>query len=596
MRVLLIAALAFGAVATAQSPTVRLEPVDGKTHFYLGEPITLNLVFQNTTGQPYTINTEVYGDLSEKVEITPSTGWLQWEGISGHDYFTSTELTEKELKIPVSLDEGFIFRKPGHYEVRVSTHRVIGEMTTNAVGIDLEEMPEEMESKKVTSLVAEIEGSSRSRIRKARAFRQLAALQGDDALRAKIHFMLAEYDGMRQVTREALASTRNLKLQLELLEAAWHDPAVKPIYDMPMALSETRALMRGQTLPGWAMVARPDNSEAAKTAAAEHVQDIQVLVDTFPQRSNESRTQAAYYILLDRALPLEKKQPVLPMAYAEFARMDDVEQHMVLEVARPPARDPQMLPTIERMLEKSPADRDALPAMIAINPDGAMPYVERAFCNPAEAPQLKSLEGIPQSSLPRTDACLADLLKAPREIKGMDAFRYETRARIAARFASPAIMQQIDFSMLTPQQQLALFPLRLRYDTKRALELLDTGVVEEQNVSFALNEVYKSLKTPFPLLFQEWLRARLEHGTDAQARWAGYELSRGGDVSDQGRILKRLAEVRSKVSHSATKEQQWTDNDLVSSLVSSPLWKTSREEVTRLGEGCLSDPCRFYTR
>ena len=553
MRILLIAALASAVAVTAQNPTVRLEPVDGKTEFYLGEPITLNLVFQNTTGQPYTINTTVYGDLSDKVEITPSTGWLEWRGISGHDYASVADLTENELRIPVHLGERFVFRKPGHYEIRVSTHRITrgkppgeggdaGEMMTNAVGLDLEEMPEAMEREKVASLVSSIESSPRTRggrESRANAFQQLAALQGDDALRAKIHFMLAQYGGMRQVTTEALASTRNFKLQLELLEAAWHDPAVKPIYDMPAALSETRALLRGQRLPGWTMVARQDDSDAAKTAALEHRQDMQVLVDTFPQRSNASRTYAAYYILLDDALPLEKKQPVLPMAYAEFARMDDVAQHMVLEVAHPPARDPQMLPAIKRMLEKSPADNDALRALIATDPDGATPYVERAVCNPEEAPRLEFLEGFQQDSLPATDACLANLLNVPKQLAGMDAFRYQIRALIAARVASPAIMQRMDFSALTAQQQLDLFPLRLRYDTKRAVELLDGGVLDDLNVRFAVNNVYKSLKRPFPEMFLEWLRARVEHGTDGQAGWAAYELSIGGDASDRERISKR---------------------------------------------------------
>jgi len=63
----------------AAMPDVRLEPHDGKTVFYLGEPIQLDLVFENHTGSPATLNTTIYGDLSEKVEITPATDWFQWQ-------------------------------------------------------------------------------------------------------------------------------------------------------------------------------------------------------------------------------------------------------------------------------------------------------------------------------------------------------------------------------------------------------------------------------------------------------------------------------------------------------------------------------------
>jgi hypothetical protein len=79
----------------------------------------------------------------------------------------------------------------------------------------------------------------------------LAALQGDVALIAKVRLILAGDFEMRRIMREALASTRNLPLQLSLLEDAWKDPTISPVYDMPAALRETRALTRGQTLPGW---------------------------------------------------------------------------------------------------------------------------------------------------------------------------------------------------------------------------------------------------------------------------------------------------------------------------------------------------------
>ena len=75
---------------TTTTPEVRLEPHDGKTSFQLGEPIRLDLVISNPTGVPMMVNVSDYGDNSDPVEITPKTGWIAWQGQSGHDYAAMT--------------------------------------------------------------------------------------------------------------------------------------------------------------------------------------------------------------------------------------------------------------------------------------------------------------------------------------------------------------------------------------------------------------------------------------------------------------------------------------------------------------------------
>ncbi|HEY9138587.1 MAG TPA: hypothetical protein VIM67_09965, partial [Terriglobus sp.] len=227
--------------ATAQAPPmpeVTLEPHDGKTHFYLGETIRLDLVFRNTTGTPMMLNTTDYGDMSDKVSITPAEGWMQWQGQSNHDFAAVGTLTDHAQRIAVRITDGYVFRKPGHYNIRVAEQRVTGgtmgkataipATLTNEVSIDVEEMPDGME----TEILHEIQndlanapaGNRGQQIRRA-AFARLASLQGDEALAEKVRRIVAADEEFRSFMPLAMATTRNWQRQLELLQAAWRDPA-----------------------------------------------------------------------------------------------------------------------------------------------------------------------------------------------------------------------------------------------------------------------------------------------------------------------------------------------------------------------------------
>jgi hypothetical protein len=351
-------------IGAGSEPEVQLEARDGKTQFYVGDRIELELVFRNTTPDSYGLNSTDYGDIADEVEIVPASGWTQWQGQSAHDYEVVTSLGSADLRVPIVLNQGFVFREPGHYEIRVKTKRLRSGgdrlVTTNAVGIDLVPMHADVELEQVKSLMSVI-GSAWTDTRgysKARrdAVERLAALQGDVALIAKVRLILAEDLEMRRVTREALASTRNLPLQLSLLEDAWKDPTISPVYDMPAALQETRALMRGQTLPGWVMV----GSAPDPLTAEEHQADMEVLLRSLPLRTGQNRADAAYYLMMDRTLPAADRAVAKPVALEEFACMNDMQQHMLLEVAWPAIRDVSLTSTLRAMFDRSPSDKDAI--------------------------------------------------------------------------------------------------------------------------------------------------------------------------------------------------------------------------------------------
>ena len=238
--------------ADVNAADVRLESENGRTQFKLGEPIKLELVFSSRT-KGFFVNTTDYGDMSEEVNVTPADGWFRAHGRSGHDYSSSVPLGDEPIRIPVLINQGIIFQKPGRFEISVTTWRLGKQRTTSAIAIEIVAADEREEAGLASSLSVRF----RTRAVKSRhaAAAQLAFLGGDEAVRAKI-FWLAKGNGGDGVQREmmdGLASSRNLELQLELLQAAWRDVRHVPDSSLLSAMQQTRAFMRKQTLPGWQM-------------------------------------------------------------------------------------------------------------------------------------------------------------------------------------------------------------------------------------------------------------------------------------------------------------------------------------------------------
>jgi hypothetical protein len=604
--------------ASGPMPEVRLEAHQGKGSFRLGDRIELDLVFRNTTSDAYILNGSVYGDLADKVDVTPAQGWIRWQGQSGHDYASMAPLGATELRIPIMLNHAFVFREPGHYTIRVTTNRLMaggdilhakasGPITTNALGIDIAPLPPEAETDRVKSLLSQIDSggalSSADAQARRNAILELAVLPGDDALRAKIRLILAEDDTMREVTREALASTRNLALQLSMLQAAWRDPAQPLAYDLPAALEETRALLRGETLPGFAMATVRTNSGQAEKAASDHRSDMEDLLRSLPARSGESRTDAAYYLMEDRNLSAEDVAKAKPIALEEFRNMDDTEQHMLLEAAWPGIRDAALLPELKAMLDRSAIDSDAISRLIELDPDGAKDYVIRAVCDSQSFVPLEAVSPLPDEVLPEVDSCLGKLLRVPPP-RPTDHV-WKTRAELAGRFASPAILPAVREGWTSPEQDSAVLPLLLRYAPAEAIAKIESEHQLNSISFFETNKVFESRRTGFPPLLTDWLRRQLADGPNDLAGIAAFELSQGGQPQDRLLLERRLTDLRSQSTLKSDGTASAAGNtpvstvrkleiELMSDLRGSQLWSVSDLDLQRLAAGCLSDECRQY--
>lgn len=217
--------VAGGGQQTAMSPPVdssgamvRLEPHGGQTQWKLGDAITVDLVFTaKAPGYAVLIEGNRFNASPEIVNVTPADGWFRFQG--GEQYSGSpNELSEVPIRIPVTLNRSIVFRRPGHYEITLTTprlrpsrtgiaapvsgtccHEVMWKETTNAVGLDILPRGEAEESR----LAAQLSSLLETKVHTARS----AAREKEyDALQHELEDFVKREPGDVQ---KALALTKN---------------------------------------------------------------------------------------------------------------------------------------------------------------------------------------------------------------------------------------------------------------------------------------------------------------------------------------------------------------------------------------------------
>jgi hypothetical protein len=385
LKVVAIALICVCASCAAQTPVstpavgdalaaVRLEPHAGQTHFKLGDPIIMDLVFTGGSSK-YVVKTDTspYLPPTDQVDVAPDSGWVRTRSsVRGLPLNLNALATPDEdpIRVPVLINRTITFLRPGHYEVTLTTERLriadtlmkanLSEACdvcrkTNAVGIDLLERDASEEAELAASLARTIEETKESplaspltpeqkaqmqheieemqvgadlsdedrerdhallekwndtvrrqtaemerrRADRREAALRLACLTGDDAVRAKVHFIvtagIGDPDSVDWIMLDGLSSSRNKQLQLELLDEAWRDPQNVPTYQLQTALRHARDLTRGQIVTDqpqlW--VSTPEERQAR---LKDHQGEINALVASLPQRSAENRARTIAYL------------------------------------------------------------------------------------------------------------------------------------------------------------------------------------------------------------------------------------------------------------------------------------------------------------
>jgi hypothetical protein len=397
---------------------------------------------------------------------------------------------------------------------------------------------------------------------------------------------------------EAFASTQDLARQLALLEDAWSNPKLTPRYDTPSAIYETESLLAGHNLAGWQATAVILTAPTVGPAPApQENPEMVTLLDSMPKRVGESRTAGAYFLLEFGGLNDANRARAVDYAIQEFPHMDDTEQHMLLETVHPPLRDPRLVPMLRSMLTANPSDKDAAAALLVMAPSESASWIAKVVCAPKGVVLLDTFKDAPPDRVPAVDACLAPMLSkvppGPRE-----EFAWNQRAEQAARFATPAILPALRAGWKNPTQDSAALAVLVRNDPVAAVQLLDREAAAGKldGLIYSSANVYGQIAQPFPAEVQQWLRSKLTSGTDKEAGAAAYALSIGGDTSDSARVQNRLQRLRTEyLGQVPPKSAQTAEAGLAGALAGYGL-KTAVDAAQRrkLGQGCMSDMCRFH--
>jgi hypothetical protein len=360
--------------ADSSGAAVRLEPHEEQTRFELGDPITFDLVFTaKSTGYAVLTDTNRFDAPQDLVNVTPTDGWFRSQG---HQNLGSPEdIGQAPVRIPVLLNRSIVFQRPGHYEITITTRRLIPSKirelahmpgscchpvdwseTTNAVGIDilprdeheesilvaqlsslLESKPEtsfsdewkkqqepllgELESMlknppadpqrmmKLVGTMRAAEDAEEARIEKHTEARRetairLSFLQGDDAARAKVRWLLADKedgsgDDTGLVMLGGLVHSRNLQLQVQLLQAAWDDTGRVPTGMLQSALQQTKAFLQHETFELYYSHGVPGRTMPHAEVVEEYRRELGEIAVTLPQRAGPNREMTAHFLLME---------------------------------------------------------------------------------------------------------------------------------------------------------------------------------------------------------------------------------------------------------------------------------------------------------
>lgn len=385
--------------------TVRLEPHEKQTQFKLGDPITLDLVVTaKSPGYAVSMDGNRFNAPQDLVNVTPADGWFRSEGTQYGG--SPKDLGQSPVRIPVVLNRGIVFRQPGHYEIRITTMRLIPSRTgippgtqccvpvprwsetTNAVGIDILPRNEREESALVAQLSSFIErekpqsgfsddfkkqqeplvnelgsmlknppadsqrmmelmrqlraaeAEEEARIEKQKEARRDAAirlsyLQGDDAIRAKVRWILADNedgsDDTGLVMLNGMAHSRNLQLQMKLLHTAWVDTQRVPTGVLQSALQQTKAFLHNETFELYDSHGVPGRMLPHSEVVEEYHRELEEIVATLPQRTGSNREETVYYLLMSGHGLNPKDALILRAVVAEdFAAMSPGMRTMLL--------------------------------------------------------------------------------------------------------------------------------------------------------------------------------------------------------------------------------------------------------------------------
>jgi hypothetical protein len=569
---------------------VQLSLAGGRSIYRSGEPIRMILSF--TADAPgYNLNTTTTQPASpvDDVTISPDSGVFHWlddysrRGRYSPDYAGMTRLSDEPSTVELTLNDWFRFDQPGHYTVSITTRRVSkparardpwGEpisLTTNDVSFEVTPMSDAEEQ-------AEIQGGDP----------ELLYLTGDPSTREKVRrYLKSEGDPL------GLYIARNRALVIQLLEDALYDPKRPVTGGLLSTLGRLRSLQDDE--------ADPRKSERGY---------IERLAASLPKRTGESRTTTAITILTWVTHEHSSGDPLSAsmrdILKQQFEALPASQQEYLLRAHWVLLREPSLVPAIEQLLRPNGgADQFStraimLERLMDLAPGEARPFVLAEIRDSTSMVDFNVLRSLPDEALPEADAALLDQIRALAPGKQpRDAIRLAHKTKLAARYATPAIHDQLMESYRAFGQKWdaeargGLLSYFARYKDKEATPLIEealTTIPSGQRWAF-----FDSLASAYYSPEIDALMRRNLASEDAQTASQGaYLMSRHGSEADARFIEARLDKWLERWGGQDDPPDPMLQVNLIQAMVQAKSWKLSRAETEGHWKSCVSKACAPY--
>jgi hypothetical protein len=422
---------------------------------------------------------------------------------------------------------------------------------TNSVEFDILPMTEAEEAQEIARLKAEARLSTRDPHLPVTETpqRRLTYLTGDAAARDAVS------TGLRAGSFAGFLQFRNRELVLQLLEAGY----LQPDSSVSQGMIQTMVALRD-----------PKDQAESSRFLLDYLARLSASLSTKNERPRILTAQSIIFALEKNSHP--------EIAAAAFAvireHLEAANCEPLLRVRWSELKDPSLIPALERILSNprlqargsGPQRAVALNALFDLAPGHCRPFVLAELKNPEGLRDPVLLGRIPDEELPEFDPVLLSRISplAPIAQRG-DESKLNERAKLLARFASPAILPDIqklydensskwgvsvraDFLayLLRRKGDQVLPTVRAASDRAGREQGSDQQLLDEMAVCYFSEPLAKLL------------RERLDSEESRSAGGAAYILSKFGTLDDKSLIQQRLNRTPSS--------DQWLTHDLTESL------------------------------
>jgi hypothetical protein len=616
VRLLVLALVAISAFG--QDVKLQIGTEEQKHEFHIREPIHLQLVFTSLMSDRYRLSAGP-GRLNrrhdggfEEVTISPEEGWEDpWGSYRAPDsgsYSLNRHLValsaSQSASVYIPLQEYVRFLKPGRYQIRVRSTRVLGlrdpggtepvSVLSNSIFLTIVVATPQWEREQLEQALADVRKDSSGAVENA--CERLSTLDTGPAIAALID-LLPDHG---ECSQEDLLHSSQREFILKTLQQRFDDPKRSSGW----VLSTLAMMMAAQSGP-------PDQLGNRQLEIQHRL--AEQLFNDLPAKEESARAATVSFLLNESLSGWRDQdktwiQRFFDMAVEMFPDLTSGGQSILLSARWDMVRGPAMLPPLRAYLSgRRSRDNDefALYRLFELSPDEARAIILEDMHRPAPRFQVSALGILPDKELPELNETLADRLQA-----GFGVRELERTAGLIQRFASAAILPKVtsfydqDTTHSSCETQNSLLAFMLRTQPTYALSRIrDALGARTEGICF--KSLLSNVSTLEPSSKLQSLAIEFLDDPDLQVEdSAASALSKIGDNTGKDALWARFQKWHDKwVSHEdeltrRTANIFQTDaplgETLFRTLISADNWVLTNAELDRLSSLAIGNQGTRY--